>query len=249
MINTSIIQQLVAVASILILLSPDSTSISAMTIIKDSRIILKYLNILPYGGRGGVTRFFLLSQGISFDEDLVANWAQEKERLVESGENPSGSVPILYSKNGDAHPQHIAAARYVARVYGLTSGDDYEDYVQDLVSDEYQGFRDQWAAATFRGNDEAKKVYKDNVVPVQLKKFNALYESFKTHDIFLSVSSKTDQPLWGDAAIYGLLRDHIVSGYLTREDLTVYPRLMAMFTAYEDIPAIKTWLESLEKEC
>ena len=242
MIQKSIIQLLL----ILILQPSSTTSTSAMTIIKDSRIIFKYLDILPFGGRGGVTRFFLLSQGLSFDEDLAANWAQEKQRLVETGENPSGSVPILYS-NGEAHPQHIAAARYVARVYGLTSGDDYKDYVQDLVSDEYQGFRDQWAAATFRGDEEAKKVYKDNVVPVQLRKFNALYESFKTHDIFLSVSSKTGHPLWGDAAIYGLLRDHIVSGSMNRDDLVMYPRLMAMFTAYEEIPAIKKWLESLDK--
>jgi Glutathione S-transferase, C-terminal domain len=235
------------VVSVILIFHPFSTFASAMTVIKDSRIILKYFNILPYGGRGGVTRFFLLSQGLSVDDDFVVNWAQEKEHLMQSGENPSGSVPILYS-NGEAHPQHIAAARYVARVYGLTSGDDYKDYVQDLVADEYQGFRDKWAAATFRGDDEDKKVFTTNVMPVQLQKFNALYESFKTHDIFLSVGSKTGHPLWGDAAIYGLLRDHIVSGYLTREGLAVYPRLMAMFTAYEEIPEIKTWLESLDKK-
>ena len=63
----------------------------------------------------------------------------------------------------------------------------------------------------------------------------------------MSVSSKTGHPLWGDAAIYGLLRDHIVSGSMNRDDLVMYPRLMAMFTAYEEIPAIKKWLESLDK--
>jgi len=154
-------------------------------------------------------------------EDLVANWAEEKKRMIESGENPAGGVPILYI-SGQAHPQHIAAARYLARVKGLTSGDDYKDYVQDLVADEYQGFRDQRAEATFGGDEDAKKDYKDKVVPVQLKKFDSLYESFKTHHTFLSVSSET-RPLWGDAAIFGLLRDHILTGYVTREDSAVYP--------------------------
>jgi len=69
--------------------------------------------------------------------------------------------------------------------------------VQDLVADEYQGFRDQWAKATFGGDEDAKKDYKDNVVPGQLKKFDSLYESFKTHETFLGVSSKTARPLWG----------------------------------------------------
>jgi len=206
-----------------------------MTTTTDSAIVLKYLNILPYGGRGGVTRFFLLSQGLAFEEDLVANWAEEKKRMIESGENPAGGVPILYI-SGQARPQHIAAARYLARVKGLTSGDNYKDYVQDLVADEYQGFRDQWAKATAGVDEDAKKDYKDKVVPVQLKKCDSLYESFKTHHTFLSVSSETARPLWGDAAIFGLLRDHILTGYVTREELAVYPRLMAMLTAYEVIP-------------
>jgi len=220
-----------------------------MTITPNSRIVFKYLNLLPVGGRGGVTRFFLLSQGLDFEEHLVTNWAEEKKRLIETGENPAGGVPILYGSRGSsqAHPQHIAASRYVARVYGLTSGDDYKDYVQDLVADEYQGFRNQWAAATFRGTEDDKKEYKDIVLPGQLKKFNSIYESFMTHDPYLSVSLKTNRPLWGDAAMFGLIRDHFLKGYITREELTTtYPRLMAMYTSNETIPEVKTWLENLE---
>jgi glutathione S-transferase len=243
-----IIQLLHAVTTIFILHpSSTSTTVVAMTITKDSNILFKYFNILPYGGRGGVTRFFLLSQGVAFEEEFVSNWPEEKKHLVESGENPSGSVPILYA-NGQAHPEHIASARYVARVHGLTSGDDYKDYVQDLVADEYQGFRDQWAETTFGGDDDAKQVYKEDVVEGQLKKFDSLYESFKTHDVFLSVSSKTANPLWGDAAVFGLLRDHMLSGFVTREDLSAYPRLMSMFQAYESIPEVKKWLDGLEKK-
>lgn len=193
-------------------------------------------------------RFFLLSQGIPFEEklfDMGEEWATEKKRLVATGENPSGSAPILYS-NDKPHPQHIAAARYVARVFQVTSGDDYKDYVQDLVADEYQGFRDHWVKVTFSGTDQDKNKYKNDALGSYLTKFDALYEHFKTDDIFLSVSSATGQPLWGDAAVYGLLRDHTLTGYMTVSDLEPYGHLSDMYHAYEKIPAVQDWLVKLE---
>ena len=233
-----------------------------MTIQPESPLVFKYLNILPLGGRGGVTRFFLLSQNIPFKEHLVsmdnggATWNIEKKRLIQTGENPSGTLPILYYSNTnntgqqESHPQHIASIRYVARVHQLTSGDDYKDYVQDMVADEYQGFRDAWVKVTFSGSDDEKEDYKRGAMVDQWTKFNALYETFGQTDdkIFLSVSAKTGQPLWGDAAVYGLLRDHILTHYLSLDDLAVgYPRLFAMYQAYESIPAIKEWHEGLKK--
>jgi hypothetical protein len=220
-----------------------------MTILPNSPLVFKYLD-LPVGARGGVTRFFLLSQNIPFEEQLIPMggggdaWSTEKKRLIETGENPSGSLPILYSGQ-QAHPQHIASIRYLARVHQLTSGDDYKDYVQDLVADEYQGFRDQWVKVTFTGSDDDKAEYKKGSLVDQLIKFNALYENFQTDKTFLSVSAKTGQPLWGDAAMYGLVRDHILTGYISLEDLAEYPRLLTMYQAYESIPAVKEWLEGL----
>ena len=187
-----------------------------MIIDHNSPIVFKYLKLLPVGARGGVTRFFMLSQGIPFEEklfDMREEWPQEKKRLVESGENPSGSAPIVFL-NGTAHPQHIAVSRYLARVFQVTSGDDYKDYVQDLVADEYQGFRDHWVKVTFSGSEDDKAAYKESDLVNYLTKFDALYKSFKTEDIFLSHGVKTGQPLWGDAAIYGLLRDHILTNYM-----------------------------------
>lgn len=222
-----------------------------MTVVRDSPLLFKYLNFLPFGARGGVTRFFLLSQGIPFDEQLMApseEWSAEKKRLMESGENPAGTSPILYSSNGEPHPQHIAVSRYLARVHKTTSGDDYKDYVQDLVADEYQGWRDHWVKVTFMGTDEDKAEYPKNALVKYLTVFNGLYKSFKQEEVFLSVSAKTGQPLWGDAAVYGLLRDHILSKYITQDDLAAYPSLQAMYEAYEKIPAIQDWLVKLNKE-
>ena len=154
--------------------------------ISNSPITFKYL-ALPHGlgGRGGVQRFFMLSQNIDFEEKLVPyneEWAAEKERLVKSGENPCGSVPITYVKDADAREipmtQHIASSRYLAQVHGVGSGDAYQDYVQDLVADEYQGFRDQWVHVAFAGSDEEKEEFRNTKLPALLKKFNALYEKF-----------------------------------------------------------------------
>ena len=222
-----------------------------MTITLESPLVFKYL-ALPVAARGGVLRFFLLSHGVKFDEELIPmsgdTWSTEKQRLIASGENPSGTVPIIYSKNTnlrDAHPQHIAVSRYLARVYQLTSEDSYKDYVQDLVADEYLGFRDQWVAATFGGNAEAKAKYTTETLPPQLTKFNALYQQFKTEEAFLSVSAKTGQPLWGDAAVFGLLWDHTMTGYVTVQDLeNKYPHLAALFAAYHAIPPVNQWIET-----
>jgi Glutathione S-transferase, C-terminal domain len=221
-----------------------------MTLSTETPVQFKYLNFLPYGARGGVTRFFLLSQGIQFEEELIKpgdDWAAEKKRLIETGENPSGSAPILYSgKGGKGHPQHIAVSRYLARVHKLTSGDDYKDYVQDLVADEYQGFRDQWVQVTFMGNDDDKAEYKKGDLIKHLTKFDALYNTFKTEDVYLSVSAKTGEPLWGDAAVFGLLRDHILTGYITNDDLKEYSNLTALYESYGSIPAVKEWMAKVE---
>lgn len=230
-----------------------------MTIVPNSPLVFQYLNLLPVGARGGVTRFFMLSQGIDFSEQLIAmsDWPAVKKRLVESGRNPAGSLPILYSTNShdtnkeqqQAHPQHIAVCRYLARIHGVTANDDYKDYVQDLVADEYQGFRDAWVKATFSSTDAEKDDYTDKALPAYLTKLDALYETFATTDTFLSLSAKTMQPLWGDAAVYGLLRDHVLTKYITTADLAAsYPRLAKMYAAYETIPAVKAWLETLDRK-
>ena len=114
-----------------------------------------------------------------------------------------------------------------------------------MVADEYQGFRDHWVKTTFSGTDDDKAEYKKGALVKYLVKFDALYKAFKTHDTFLSTSAKTGQPLWGDAAVYGLLRDHVLTKYIVVEDLDEYPQLKAMYASYEKIPAVREWLDNL----
>ena len=106
-----------------------------------SSVSFKYLDLGHIGGRGGTLRFFLsrsTSNSIPYQEDLYkyndSVWGVEKKRLVESGENP-------YTEDGHHLNQHISMARYFARINKLDSGDSWKDYVQDVIADEYQGFR------------------------------------------------------------------------------------------------------------
>ena len=225
---------------------------NTMNITPASKLLLKYL-ALPnsIGGRGGAQRYFLLSQDIPYAEQLFEMgdaWVAEKKRLVESGENPSGSVPVIVATVDDDKevflPQHIASSRLLAKIHGKNSGNDYNDYVQDMVADEYQKWRTTWVDITFNADDEGKKAYREKDLPEELTKFTALYKNFKTHSVYMSVNPNNDKPLWGDAAIFGLVRDHIMTGHMTLDDLKAYPELLAMFEAYEKIPAVSEWIEA-----
>jgi hypothetical protein len=123
-------------------------------------LVFKYLNLGAIGGRGGVQRFFMLANDIKFEEELFAPgdaWAAEKKRMMETGDNPCGTVPVtIFSgdEEGAAQSlsQHIAVCRYLARLHKLDTGDAYKDYVQDLVADEYQPFRAEWEGRIPQGN-------------------------------------------------------------------------------------------------
>ncbi|CAB9500884.1 Glutathione S-transferase, N-terminal domain [Seminavis robusta] len=221
--------------------------------IESAPITFKYL-ALPnaLGGRGGAQRFFLLANNIPFKESLVemSDWgASEKARVVSSNENPCGTVPILYTSDisgKDAQLiQHVASARYLAHLHGLTKDNAaYDEYVQDLVADEYQGFRDAWVNTAFSGTDEEKNKYKIEAAPKLLATFDALYAKYKTHDMYLSVSKSNNSPLWADAALFGLLRDNIITGLIAANDLEKsYPHLWAMYAAFGEIPAVKAWID------
>ena len=60
-----------------------------------------------------------------------------------------------------------------------------------------------------------------------LSKFDQLYDHLNAHDAYMSDSKSTGNPLWGDAAMFGLLHDNMLMGFVTKEDLArKYPRLL-----------------------
>lgn len=219
-------------------------------------LVFKYFD-LPLGlaGRGGVQRFFMLTQNIPFKEEVLTMdnvWAEHKEKvMLGEGHNPCGGLPVTYGlkndKGEDLHmSQHIATCRYLARLNKKVNADTvYAEYVADLVADEYQGWRDAWANVAFTGTDAEKDTYRKETVPAQLKKFEALYGKFAMSAPYLCRGP--DGPLWADAALFGLMRDHMLTGLLDAKALaSSSPRLNAMFEAYAAQAPVAAWLKTKE---
>ena len=77
-----------------------------------------------------------------------------------------------------------------------------------------------------------------------LSKFDQLYDHLNAHDAYMSDSKSTGNPLWGDAAMFGLLHDNMLMGFVTKEDLArKYPRLSLLYSRYEEIPSVKEWID------
>ena len=168
-------------------------------------------------------------------------WGVEKKRLVESGENPCGTVPVAYTEDGHHLSQHIAMARYFARINQLDSGDAWKDYAQDVIADEYQGCRNIWVEKSFASAEEQKAEYVSKTVPELLTKFEALYKKYKTTDKDQGSSIFEHR---GDTAMFSILYDHIQLGHFTEETLTSsYPHLSALYKVFMAIPAVAEWIQ------
>lgn len=207
----------------------------------------KYLAITPLAGRGGVLRFFMLIHGLAFDETLVQmnEWADVKTNMIESNENPCGSLPVLSLGGDDSIPelsQHVALCRFLYREKVGVEVPSMEGLRQDMVADEYQGFRNAWAGVAFSGDNAAKEAYKKETVPVMLTKFNALYNKYAIKDTFLTASV----PLWADVALSGLLYDHIQTGLMAKDDLKQYSKLNALYEGFSSIPAVAKWMNEVK---
>lgn len=214
-------------------------------------LTLKYLSFKPLGGRGGVVRFFMLIHGLDFDEKLIpmAEWGAAKAKMIEDKENPSGTVPILAVNDDESVPeltQHIAICRYLFR----TKITDLEvtplqEMLQDMVADEYQGWRNAWAATL--GSVDVKATYKAEKLSNHLTLFNSLYEKYATAQPFLSTTSDS-KPLWADIAIASLVYDHIQTGLLTKEELKAFPKIESLFDAFCTIHPVANWMEQVKKD-
>ncbi|KAL7556051.1 hypothetical protein ACA910_010010 [Epithemia clementina (nom. ined.)] len=257
----------------------------------NTKLTIHYFDLGSVAGRGGVQRFFLLANGLASlldDEQLydVTNpnsWGVEKKRLLETKENPCGSLPVLVMTTTTTHTaagggsrsssnrqhfcQHISTCRYLARKFQLlpaavhnndttnnnnTNHKDDEDafwteYVQDVVTEEYHDFRAQFAHYAFYcQNAKEKDEYKTKTVPWFLTKLNGLYEKYQMAAPYMS-TSVAGCPLWGDAAVFTILYDHLQFQFLTRDDLKSYSYLEALYTAFGSIPAVAAWIQEKQQ--
>uniref|UniRef100_A0A7S2ZME8 Glutathione transferase n=1 Tax=Rhodosorus marinus TaxID=101924 RepID=A0A7S2ZME8_9RHOD len=210
----------------------------------NEKIHMKYLQLGGIGGRGGVVRFFMLAHGLEYEEELYGmtdgSWTERKESMFKTGENPAGTLPLL-EVDGKQVTQHVAAMRYIARVRDLTTGDAYGEFVQDAFADQYQLVRDDWVRHSF-GSEEDKKKLKEEVVKRHFKVLDGLITKWQTEKVYLSLG-KNGMPLWGDAAAFGIVYDHIKTGAITKEEVDAnYPKLAAIYSNFSEIPSVSQWI-------
>jgi glutathione S-transferase len=208
-------------------------------------LTLKYLSLGSLGGRGGTVRFFMLIHGVDFEDELIplSEWGAVKAKMIESKENPSGTVPVLTVNDDGSVPeltQHISLCRYIFRtkISGIETTP-LQEMIQDMIADEYHGWRNDWVATVV--SEDTKPVYKAEKLGKYMTLFQALYEKYATSQPFLN----TTKPLWADVAVASLIYDNIQTGWITHEDLKAYPKLEALYDGFCAIGPVIDWMDKV----
>ncbi|KAI8920557.1 glutathione S-transferase [Entophlyctis helioformis] len=197
---------------------------------------LTYFNVAGTKGRGELLRLFFHEAGIAFVDNRVqfADWPALKAKIVASGANPFGSLPVL-ELNGRNYTQSLPLLRLMADKLGKYAGsNDDERYFVDQVADIYIDWRRSWVT-TLGGSAEALKTHQTEALP-------RCYAAF---EFFLA---KYDGPFvlgtdfsYADIALYQALND---DGSLESASLAAqYPRLAALAHATAARPNIAKYLE------
>eukprot|EP00882_Tetradesmus_deserticola_P018369 GHRQ01019732.1.p1 GENE.GHRQ01019732.1~~GHRQ01019732.1.p1 ORF type:complete len:248 (+),score=93.64 GHRQ01019732.1:702-1445(+) len=213
---------------------------------------LKYFDLSDFGGisgRGGNIRFFLLVNGIQFEEEVVdfAGWgAGLKEQAMASGLSPGGHLPLLYLP-GSSQPllETFAILRRLAKRAGQYGVDEERDYMADAAADATVEFRYALLDCAF-GSPEAKEAYVTS--PQKRRHFyivtEALLQRFGgsgPHAVGSS-SSFADavvfSVLWDDAALYGL----------DKELWSANPKLAGFFRAYMAQQPVLGWCRGMRAD-
>lgn len=131
---------------------------------------------IPHRGLAEILRLFLTDAGIEFNDQPFQRekWPSLKQSIIESGQNPLGSVPLV--KIGDKSYHAVSPTiKHWAKKIGkyLPRGDD-EEYFVDQIIDAIA----DWRANTrvmFGTDEAAKDVYKKDTLPKFVKAFDVFY--------------------------------------------------------------------------
>jgi len=177
-------------------------------------------------------RFFFLAHNIAHENDwlaLGAEWPKEKQRLVTSGENPTGLIPVVY--DGDKIlTEHHAIVRYYGKLHGAYGKDNWQDFVQDSIAETTKEWRADWAGAVL-GSDEAKAKYNAGLNA----RYVTLEALLKKHGGFQGPFSV------GDATVFGQVYDD--RGIGQKIDLAKFPLIEKVVQRALKHDGIKKWCD------
>jgi glutathione S-transferase len=203
--------------------------------------VLKYFDLGNIAGRGGYVRYWFLAHGIEFKEERVSfdEWPSLKLKLIESGDNPAGHLPVLDIGGDTTLFDHLAMLRYLSRQFGGYGTDSFLDYEVDAAADEYRSWIDAYAATVVHPSIEMVEQYRASRASWYTV-IEALYAK-RSHQAgpFFALS-----PTFVDCCVFGLIRDdQILHGVI---DLQTYPHMQNMFDEFMKIPSVEAWIKAAD---
>ncbi|KAL6074837.1 hypothetical protein QOT17_003911 [Balamuthia mandrillaris] len=193
----------------------------------------------------------MLCNGIEFKEELYAwdhSWPQVKQQLVDSGESPTGLLPVVVF-HGKPLTEHLSIMRYFSRKlgkYGCEGQEEY-DYETDRIADLYTSWRNEFVKGAL-GSEEAKTEYTEKT----RQHFYTVMETFlsRSSTPFFADGKLAEEggmaPTFADVAVFTLMwDDQLMIGPSLPEGS--YPKLTALFNTMKELPAIAQWIKSAEE--
>jgi glutathione S-transferase len=206
-------------------------------------VVFKYFDLGGFKifGRGGVARIFAATNeiaiedvpGIGYDE----KWFNvDKAKTIESGENPSGHLPILY--DGDFQLSEVnAIIRYLGRKNNAQQ-DAKTEAASDSVLDKVIPLRDAVITALL-ADDATKAKHKED----RVKQYKILDATIAKYASASGLISQTDKPTGGDVSVFAVAFD---DAQLFGKPDGDYPALKKLLDNLSQNAAIKAWLEKKE---
>uniref|UniRef100_A0A0G4FLM9 Calmodulin n=1 Tax=Chromera velia CCMP2878 TaxID=1169474 RepID=A0A0G4FLM9_9ALVE len=207
---------------------------------------LKYFDLGPVVGRNSAAHLFLLAhncdhelEGVPVDpEKLDGTWAPVKRRLVESGDNPSGTLPVLYAE-GRCLSGSTPILRFLAKKLGKYGLDLWRDTTADVVcdrTDEWRSDIQQHFAHLFSPTVGKSDAY---TLGVRQRHYDCLeaWLSKSGQDFYTGADVH-----YCDFAVWACLWDDLkLRGTSLIE---VHPRLLNLYAKIRNLPGIDAWASS-----
>lgn len=199
--------------------------------------------VLPnaLSGRGGAVRFFLLRRGLPFVDDAfpMADWEARKQRLLASGDSPTGQLPVLY-QDGVPLTEHHAILRKLSRRLGEYGSDEARDYAVDRLASLANDWRTAVLSGIF-GDDAARQKYLDGREALY-KLWDGLVEKAGGSGAHALAGGTS----YVDDLLFGLLWDDGRAFGFDVQDAA--PTLKAFFNAYRAQPKAAEWADGAAEQ-
>jgi len=209
-----------------------------------STVQFKYFDLTPLKiyGRGGVVRMLMLHHDIPFEEESFAfdptgSWPAQKQRLIKSGANPSGTLPCV-SVDGFELSECNAIMRYLSRLNNIKSKRIEIDAVSDMILDKIVPLRDGSINAVLCGDETVKaRWHSDRLEHYRiLDTVIAKFGNAESGLVSGSCDTATLQPC--DFSLYCVLHDDCRLHGCCLDD---FPSLAKLMATVAKTPSIQQW--------